>query len=77
MIITNSVLQSKSESMYQSSPVQSIVQSSPQSRFCSYPARNAPWIGEFEKEDGEAMFFIFLEQKVLCTVSGKVSPHSG
>ena len=27
------------------------------------PARNAPWIGEFETEDGEAMYFIFLEQK--------------
>lgn len=33
------------------------------------PARNAPWIGEFSVEDGEAAYFVFVEQKVFCSVN--------
>lgn len=33
------------------------------------PKRNAPWIGEFKVEDGDSIYFIFVEQKVLCTTN--------
>lgn len=33
------------------------------------PPRNTPWIGEFAVEDGESIFFIFVEQKVFCSVN--------
>ena len=33
------------------------------------PTRNSPWIGEFKAEDGDSVYFIFVEQKVLCTVN--------
>ena len=33
------------------------------------PVRNTPWIGEFNVEDGDSVYFIFVEQKVLCSVN--------
>ncbi len=33
------------------------------------PKRNAPWIVEFTVEDGDSVFLIFVEQKVLCTTN--------
>ena len=30
---------------------------------------NAPWIGEFAVEDGDSVYFIFVEQKVVCQVN--------
>lgn len=33
------------------------------------PRRNAPWIGEFQTDDGDPTYFIFVEQKVLCCVN--------
>lgn len=33
------------------------------------PQRNAPWIGEFKVDDGDSVYFIFIERKVLCTIN--------
>lgn len=33
------------------------------------PTRNNPWIGKFLAEDGDPVYFIFIEQSVLCSVS--------
>ena len=38
----------------------------------SPPTRSAPWIGEFNVNDGDPVYFIFVEQKVLCTVNSFV-----
>ena len=32
------------------------------------PARLAPWIGEFEVEDGTSTYFVFVEQSIYCTM---------
>ncbi len=31
--------------------------------------RNNPWIGEFVAEDGDPMYFLFIEQQVLFSVN--------
>lgn len=36
------------------------------------PTRIAPWIGEFMVDDGDSTYFIFVEQKVFCTVNSFV-----
>jgi hypothetical protein len=36
------------------------------------PHRNNPWIGEFSAEDGDLVYFLFVEQTVLCTVNSFV-----
>lgn len=36
------------------------------------PIRSAPWIGEFMVDDGDSVFFIFVEQKILCSVNSFV-----
>lgn len=41
----------------------------PESVAAAEPKRNAPWIGEFAVEDGDTVYFIFVEQKVVCTVN--------
>ena len=41
----------------------------PETVASSPPTRNAPWIGEFVVEDGDSVYFIFVEQKVLCSVN--------
>lgn len=33
------------------------------------PARNTPWIGEFMADDGDSIYFIYIEQTILCSVS--------
>lgn len=43
------------------------VTSSPEEAATSDPARNTPWIGRFVIEDAEPQYFVFVEQKVLCT----------
>ena len=45
---------------------------SPEAIAAAPPVRNAPWIGEFSTEDGNSMYFIFVEQKVLCSVNSFV-----
>ena len=45
---------------------------SPEAIAAAPPVRNAPWIGEFSAEDGNLMYFIFVEQKVLCSVNSFV-----
>ena len=32
------------------------------------PARLAPWIGEFEVEDGTSTCFVFVEQSIYCSM---------
>lgn len=41
----------------------------PESVAAAIPDRNAPWIGQFAADDGNECFFVFIEQRVLCTVN--------
>ena len=41
----------------------------PESVANDVPARNTPWIGEFTADDGESIYFIYVEQTILCSVS--------
>ena len=38
----------------------------------SPPTRSAPWMGEFNVNDGDPVYLIFVEKKVLCTVNSFV-----
>ena len=40
----------------------------PEEVAASATGQNAPWFGEFSAEDGGEVFFIFVEQSVLCSV---------
>ena len=35
----------------------------------SEEARNTPWIGEFAADDGDSMYFVFIERTILCSVN--------
>ena len=41
----------------------------PESVASDPPARNAPWMGEFTAVDGESIYFLYVEQAILCHVS--------
>ena len=41
----------------------------PESVGSEVPMRNNPWIGEFVADDGDPVYFIYIEQSVLCSVN--------